>query len=131
LGNGLLPTDENEYIEIPKKCIVKTNLIDEIFGKQIESGNFEEMCKRVILTPTNEKVLDINNKILECLKKKGYEAKTFYSVDKVDEDEPQNYVDYPPEFLHAQNESSLPPYELALIKGCPLMLLVTLIHPLD
>ena len=35
LGNGELPTNENDEIELPTACISGGNLADEVFGKHI------------------------------------------------------------------------------------------------
>jgi ATP-dependent DNA helicase PIF1 len=35
---------------------------------------------------------------------------------------PQNFIEYPPEFLHEIKESGLPPHELKLKIDCPVML---------
>ena len=40
-----------------------------------------------------------------------------------DSDEPTNFIEYPPEFLHSLNDSGLPPHELKLKKNCPVILL--------
>jgi hypothetical protein len=122
MGNGELPVDDDEYVYIPEKCIAKNDLITEVFGEFIEKGDFEEMSKRVILATTNDKVYDINNNVLERLKEKDHEMKLYFSVDKVDSDEPKGYIEYPDEFLHSLNESGLPPHELRLTEGCPVML---------
>ncbi|KAI1708273.1 hypothetical protein DdX_11953 [Ditylenchus destructor] len=60
MGNGEIVTDENEYIEIPKHCIVKEDLVEEIFGKLVDEKNYDEMSKRVILTTTNDRALKTN-----------------------------------------------------------------------
>jgi ATP-dependent DNA helicase PIF1 len=40
----------------------------------------------------------------------------------VDDDQPKGYIEYPPEFLHSLNESGLPPHELKITQGCPVIL---------
>ena len=35
LGNGELPTNENDEIELPNACISGSNLADEVFGNHI------------------------------------------------------------------------------------------------
>ena len=122
MGNGDLSADEDDYVEVPEECVVKTDLVEEIFGPYIKTKYFSEMCKRVILASTHNKVLDVNNKVLNQLGLNGCLMKIYYSVDKVDEDEPDNCVDYPQEFLHTLHESGLPPYELRLTEGCPVIL---------
>lgn len=40
-------------------------LIDDIFGKCIDEGDFEEMKDRVILSTRNREVAEINNDIID------------------------------------------------------------------
>jgi hypothetical protein len=122
MGNGDLEADDNDFVEIPDKCIAKNDLIDEVFGEMIENGNLKEMAKRVILAPTNEKVLEINENVLNRLEKKGQKMQTYLSIDSVDDDEPKGYIEYPQEFLHSLNESGLPPHALKLTQGCQVIL---------
>jgi hypothetical protein len=77
---------------------------------------------RIILTPRNSDVDDINAAILNRFP--GPES-VFYSADSV-ETEPgtnSNSEDIPVEFLRSTNASGLPPGELHLKPGCPLILL--------
>ena len=145
MGDGILPTDENGYIDIPSEHIVKPQvvkakygkteasradkvdaarkqLIKEVFGPYIDSGDFGKMATRMILTPHNESMLEINNKIIDQLKLKKHEVFTKYSVDTVNEGEPdQNAEQWTPELIHSCNSAGLPPHELRLIKGMPVM----------
>jgi hypothetical protein len=120
VGNGELPVDENEYMEIPDYIIAKNDLIEETFGETIEDNNLIGMSNKVILTTTNQRAAEINENVLKMLRDQQMEV--YYSHDKVDKEEPHNFIEYPPEFLHSLNESGLPPHELKLKKDCPVML---------
>jgi hypothetical protein len=123
MGNGELPVEEKDLIEIPNHCMAKKPLLDELFGELIEKGDFKAMSKRVILASTNERVKEINNKVLTRLELKGHKMTTFVSFDKVDEDQPKGYIEYTDEVLHSLEEAGLPPHLLRLTEGCPVMLL--------
>ncbi|KAI1693322.1 PIF1-like helicase domain-containing protein [Ditylenchus destructor] len=72
------------------------------------------MSSRVILAPTNERVASINDEILERLEEnesKKFEVlrkkmKIYLSTDEVDKNEPDNAVEYTPEFLQQIRTSS-------------------------
>jgi hypothetical protein len=121
VGNGEIPVNENEYMDIPDHVIVENDLIEETFGEFIGKNDLEGMSNRVILTTTNDRAHDFNEKILNLLP--DQDVKTYLSIDKVDSNEPSNFVEYPPEFLHSLKESGLPPHELKLKTDCPVMLM--------
>jgi ATP-dependent DNA helicase PIF1 len=77
---------------------------------------------RLLLAPTNEEVNDLNMSILNHF---PGEESIFYSVDSVEPEPGVNWdTEYiPPEYLHCLNASGLPPGELRLKTGCPLILL--------
>ncbi|KAK0401770.1 hypothetical protein QR680_015960 [Steinernema hermaphroditum] len=125
LGNGDLPEVEEEIIEIPKEFVANGNLVSEIFGDAIAEGDWEEVGKRAILAPKNERCYRINQKVLDLMP--GEEVK-YKSIDAVHEDESSdtslyNPVMFPTEFLNSVTHSSLPPHELKLKKNCTVMLL--------
>ena len=121
MGNGELEADDDEYIDIPDHCVAKSDLIDETFGEMIATKSYAEMATRVILTTTNEKALEINDKVLNRLKE--VEAQVYNSIDEVDTNEPKGFIEYPTEFLYTLNDAGLPPHELKLAKNCPVILL--------
>jgi ATP-dependent DNA helicase PIF1 len=97
--------------------------VEDVFGPFIENADFQGMSQRMILASKNETVVEINNMILDRLARKGHKLTTMYGVDTVDEGDPfENYILYPPEFLHGLYGSGLPPYELRITKECPVML---------
>jgi ATP-dependent exoDNAse (exonuclease V) alpha subunit len=81
---------------------------------------------RMILAPRNTDVNDMNTEILGRM---AGEPRTYFSADKIIEeagaDGDDNYDDrqIPIEFLRSLNASSLPPGELTLKIGCPLICL--------
>ncbi|KAK0401771.1 hypothetical protein QR680_015960 [Steinernema hermaphroditum] len=116
---------EEEIIEIPKEFVANGNLVSEIFGDAIAEGDWEEVGKRAILAPKNERCYRINQKVLDLMP--GEEVK-YKSIDAVHEDESSdtslyNPVMFPTEFLNSVTHSSLPPHELKLKKNCTVMLL--------
>jgi hypothetical protein len=119
-GDGETPMDEDEYVEIPNYVIAKKDLIEETFGEFIRKNDLTGMSNRVILTTTNDRVNEINDRVLGMLK--DNDMKTYYSVDSIDKNEPTNCIEYPPEFLHSLRDSGLPPHELKLKKDCPVIL---------
>ena len=77
---------------------------------------------RIILTPRNLDVEDINATILKLFPGSEY---IFYSADSIEEEHGANSESgsIPVEFLRSMNASGLPPGELHLKSGCPLILL--------
>lgn len=79
---------------------------------------------RMILAPRNADVSEINNTVLNSL---SGDARTYISADKIIEeagaDGPGDESLIPVEFLRSLNSGSLPPGELTLKIGCPLILL--------
>jgi hypothetical protein len=120
VGNGEVDMDEDEYMEVPERIISNGDLIEEVFGEFIRDNDLVGMPNRVILTTTNERVHEINEKVLEMID--DQDMKVYYSVDIADKEQPENHMDYPPEFLHEIKESGLPPHELKLKVDCPVML---------
>ena len=77
---------------------------------------------RIILTPRNTNVDDLNRAILQRF---PGEETSFYSADSIETD-PGTYTqshDIPVEYLHSIDASGLPPGELRVKTGCPLILL--------
>ena len=78
------------------------------------------------LAPRNLDVSDVNNDILNRM---AGDEHVYYSVDEVIQEcgaDPDNDMPVTPEFLRSINSSSLPPGELRLKAGCPLILLQNL-----
>src|SRR6266446_5433043 len=83
----------------------------------------EYFLNQMILAPCNTDVNDVNNKLLDHM----HGDDTIYnSADQVIHKEGADGHDYLPmttEFLQSINSSSLPPGELRIKKGCPLILM--------
>nr|XP_017187377.2 uncharacterized protein LOC108173217 [Malus domestica] len=75
------------------------------------------MVERAVVTPTNEDVDMLNEKIINMFPDL---EETMYSFDSV-EDNPRNL--YQPEFLNSISLGGLPPHNLTLKRGAPIMLL--------
>ena len=114
VGNGELGED----LELPKDCIVYSNLIDKMFGMTIDTRKTRQFTSTVILAPTNKDCdilnKDINDRILgKCLE--------YQSVDVVDDE--HTIAAFPTEFLNKLNISGMPPHLLKLKEGSIIMLL--------
>ncbi len=106
------------------------DLIEEVYGALssiIEyAARFAYIIERAILTPLNEDV-DALNKLINdkyaFTKHDGSPAqhRVYYNVDSVVHGEQHGI--YPTEFLNKLSFSSVPPHELHLQKGCPIILL--------
>jgi hypothetical protein len=125
-GRGRAP---DETICLPER-ILSPDL--ETFINQVYPGigsvphpPGEYFMDRMILAPRNSDVGDLNRQILESM---SGEEVVFLSVDSVvDEagadDGSQGRDTFPAEFLRTLNPSGLPPGELRLKPGCPIILL--------
>jgi hypothetical protein len=120
LGDGEVQTDDKERIELPSCCISTGNLIDEVFGQQIQSLDAQSFYDKVILCPKNIDSLWINNEILDRL---SGEVRIYESVDEALCENEEEIVNYPTEFLNSLTPSGMPPNKLLLKKGAIVMLL--------
>ena len=122
LGSGQVAVKGDEpysdAIEIPNECILDNdaNIINSIFSDLNEADIFN----RVILTPTNQDALELNNQILEQL---PGETRTYFSIDSVVSDDRAEVDLYPLEFINSITPSGLPPHRLHLKVECVVMLL--------
>ncbi|XP_066916947.1 uncharacterized protein [Clytia hemisphaerica] len=123
LGEGALPMKAHEpylgCIEIPEQCVLPKDydLIQQIFGNFADG---EDLTKRVILTPTNEEALEINDKILQ---RQTGDVCTYFSFDSVVADTQEEVDLYPQEFLNSITPSGMPRHKLNLKVGSLVMLL--------
>ena len=130
LGEGNLPTDpETNLISFPSDFCQLMPSIQEVVDKVFPNilTNFQKqqwLCERAILAPKNECVNNINIQIQHQLP--GI-AQTYKSVDTVLESE--NAVLYPVEFLNSLEPPGMPPHELNLKIGAPIILLRNLDPP--
>jgi hypothetical protein len=83
--------------------------------------NYQWYAKRAIMAPLNEKVKGINLKFLKEFE--GCEHRLF-ALDKADVNDQEEGVHHiPAEVLRAQESGGIPPGELIVKLGCPLILL--------
>ena len=132
MGNGAIASDSNGEITVPDDCgtvfseyndlltAVYPNLADH-FSKP---GWIQWLAERAILAPKNDMVDEINHKVLGILPGAEYSSK---SIDTVMD--PGQVVHYPQEFLHSIQPAGLPPHNLRLKVGAPIMLLRNLDAP--
>jgi hypothetical protein len=123
------------------------DLIRDVYGGYLQCGHTindrtQYLVERALLTPLNEDVDMVNQLVAEYfdtmqlpggrdalagaaqgpnVAQEGCMRRTYLSSDSVEE---QEQVDmYPAEFLHSLNMSGLPPHELHLRVGAPIILL--------
>ena len=95
-----------------------SQLIEHVFPNlQNHSYNARYMVDRALLTPINEDVDKLNEKIITQFP--GEEQK-LYSFDEVEDDTQHLYQQ---DFLNSRSPGGLPPHILRLKKGAPIMLL--------
>ncbi|XP_022831021.1 uncharacterized protein LOC111359653 [Spodoptera litura] len=132
LGDGKLPSPvaNNSQVSLDNELAQTVNsldvLIDTIYPdiENLTERNFNWLCSRAIVSPRNDSVNDINRMIME---KVPGDFKCYKSIDTVCNIE--DAVHYPQEFLNSLNPAGLPPHELKLKGGTPIMLLRNLSPP--
>ena len=131
LGNGLLPNVQtdlgNDFVELPReRCMVADidSLIEWVFPKLEENYDDSKwMTERTILAPHNRYVYEINAQVSK--KFPGEEIRCD-SADEIRPDsgnQPSEEVSVPREYLNCLMPSGLPPHQLFLKKGMPIILL--------
>lgn len=121
IRNGRMPVNENQYITLPSGfCQIRTTkdeLINSVFPNiRVNYLNHQWLSQRAILAAKNIDVDAINCKIQDML---PGEATTYTSINTtVDENE---VVNYPTEFLNSLDLSCLPPHNLQLKIGSPII----------
>ncbi|XP_057299544.1 ATP-dependent DNA helicase PIF1-like [Hydractinia symbiolongicarpus] len=121
LGKGVLPVREQEpfqgAIEVPSQCVIQNECIVDTLFRDLSP---EIMASSVVLTPTNDDSLIINDQVLALL---PGEEKVYFSADDVVCDEEEERNQYPVEFLNSITPSGMPPHCLKLKTGAIVMLL--------
>lgn len=122
VGEGQTPriTRYDDLVEIPQSMMIENNLIDVVFGNNLNNMTDEELSRRVILVSTNAQALDINREIVSRL---GGDPVIFYSADSLQSDDENDAVNFPVEFLNELTPSGMPPHCLLLKPGAVIMLL--------
>ena len=103
-------------ISLPKCCVV-SNVVDSIFPVGLDPLQAKDS---VILTPTNETALRVNDLILERIN--GGEVVSV-SADSVECEDSGDEFRYEIEYLNSLNFTGLPPHRLHLKVDCAVMLL--------
>lgn len=115
IGNGerrQFPQFGDSIIELPPHLIGnECDIVNDVFGNVSETLLTDRMVNSVILAPTNEDCLLINNDVMNRM---PGELKTYYSYDKIICDDEREVNNYPVEFLNSLNVSGLPPHKLSL-----------------
>ncbi|CAF3306522.1 unnamed protein product [Rotaria socialis] len=124
LGNGELPSNEYDEIDLPRSRMLDGNLVDEIFGQHISINDIPTLYNRTILCPKNQHSFLVNEEVLQRLP--GTET-TYTSVDDVECEDGDDVTNYPTEFLNSLTPLGMPPHKLKLKPGAIVMLL----HNLD
>lgn len=122
IGDGKMPVDNTNYMSIPSDfCTVCTTeeLIDNVFPNlNVQFKNEKWLSERAILAAKN---VDVNGINFDILNKIPGDAKKYLSIDTVmNQDEATNY---PTEFLNSLDLPGMPPHELILKIGVPIILL--------
>ncbi|KAH9554075.1 hypothetical protein CY35_08G045700 [Sphagnum magellanicum] len=137
VGEGVervYPSVGEDYILIPLDMCCNgptmADLIEEVYGALSSIVEYAArsayIIERAILTPLNENVDALNkliNDIYAFTKHDGSPAqhRVYYSADSVMHGDQHGI--YPTEFLNTLNFPGVPPHELHLQEGCPIILL--------
>ena len=125
IGEGKIPrdTEVTPYsIKVPPAYILNSTRIKDLLKwmyPTLATTNDLDVSESAILTAKNVDVDTINDVAISMFLG---EVITLNSSDSVSEED-QREIQYPTEFLNSLNISGMPPHELKVKKGCPLMLL--------
>ncbi|KAJ8876613.1 hypothetical protein PR048_021058 [Dryococelus australis] len=102
------------------------HLIEAVYPglENLLERDFHWLCSRAIVSPRNDSVNEINNLIIQRV---PGQVKTYKSIDTVTNVD--DVVHFPQDFLNSLNPSGLPPHELSLKVGTPIMLLRNISPP--
>ena len=129
IGNGRQQTDADGSIMLDNNiCTVVTTLdqlIDSVYPRFADNMyNMDWLRERVILAPTNDSVNKINGHLLQL---SPGEYSRYLSFDSALTDD--DALQFPLEFLNQLQPSGMPPHQLHLKKGVPVMMLMNLDPP--
>ena len=125
VGDGRIPcTVDTQTITVPEELCHIVSTDDELFDKVYDNlednhANIDWLMERAILAPLNETVNAINNILLNRFP--GNDVKTYNAIDSVPNED--DATQYPLEFLNSLQPSGMPPYQLRLKIGLPVMVL--------
>jgi ATP-dependent DNA helicase PIF1 len=129
IGDGKVTTDETGCIQLPTYfCTIfdsQDALIDQIFPYvHRQYTNHEWLAERTILATKNEDVNELNLKIQYLL---PGDLVSYKSIDTVCD--ATEVLNYPTEFSNSLDLSGMPPHNLQLKVGSPVILLHNLNPP--
>jgi len=124
IGDGTIPIERDlgeHMIRIPDEYIYPSDKIDDFIDWCFPNiATDPNVGEKAILTPLNKDADELNNVALS--KMTGNET-VHLSIDSVQGGNPEDAILYNTEFLNAQHISGMPPHNLKLKVGCPLILL--------
>ncbi len=109
--------DAEDNVVIPDKYLFEGNLIEEIFGNQIDNQNIKQMANRAILVPTNKEADEINEQVLSLI---DGEEVTYTSIDEIHEENNKKHR-YVTEQMNVLNPKGIPKHKLVLKKNAIVM----------
>eukprot|EP00798_Chlamydomonas_sp_ICE-L_P028689 gene28689-31857_t len=119
---------DNPFPIPPDWCVPDPSLkglISDVYGDLCDESacSADHLIKRCILTPKNDGVQEINDKIMDLFKGNdaNIQPRIYFSHDYANDEE--DVALYPTEFLNSLDPQGLPPHELKLKVGCPIILL--------
>ena len=118
LGNGELPKDAEGRITLPPRLVMESELPAVISWTFGELTDPESMASRAVRAPTNSVVDNINDEVINIFPGQAVDC---LSADDTVEDAQELPV--PQEYLNGLCVPSLPPHQLRLKPGMPVMLL--------
>jgi hypothetical protein len=129
IGDGKMTTDETGCIKLPTSfCTIidsQDALIDEIFPNVYRQyTNHEWLAKRAIIAAKNVDINELNLKIQHLLPE---DLMSYKSIDTVCDT--TEAVNYSTEFLNSLDLPDMPPHNLQLKVGSPVILLHNLNSP--
>ena len=126
VGDGTYPFEQEDYIRLPDDMVIPWEAEDVSLARLVEwtyltldlsNQPAEYLIERAILSTKHEHVNKINDFILGQM---NGEVMRYYSYDSVVDD---THGLYPQEFLNSLTIGGLPPHELKLKVGVPIMCL--------
>ncbi|KAL5545345.1 hypothetical protein UlMin_009129 [Ulmus minor] len=115
---GMIKLLHNITIPFQDDTLSLNNLIDIVFSNlHYYIQKLDYMINRVILTPKNEYVDQINSILIERFPGDTYK---YYSFDEILDKTEQSLQE---DFLNTLTPNGIPPHELTLKQNCPIMLL--------
>ena len=123
MGDGTLDTDEEGRFLVPDyihKSSSVEEMIEFVYGKDINKVKPMDLSERAILCPLNEDVREVNRIVLEKL---DGTVKTYLSSDTEIGPDGQPVTELPTDVLHSLNRSGMPMHQLDIKEHCVVMCL--------